>query len=111
MKAYCDELETAIVGSCLCLLSMLGIYAWRNNTGALRNKKDRLVRYGKPGSSDIIGILPDGRFLAVECKTNKGKLSPGQKLFLEEIRNNNGVAIIAHSSDELMDQIKNFIQR
>lgn len=106
-----NEQETAIVGSCLCLLSFLGIYAWRNNTGALRNKNNRLVRYGKPGSSDIIGILPDGRLIAVECKTSIGKLSPGQKDFLEKIKENHGVAIVAHSSDELMDQIKNFIKR
>lgn len=51
---------------------------WRNNSGACVDATGRQVRYGlandsaklnaKFKSSDLIGIAPGGRFLAVECK-------------------------------------------
>lgn len=98
--------ETAVVGSCLCLLAILGIFAWRNNTGALRNKAGRLIRYGLRGSSDIIGILPDGRFLAIECKTETGKASQAQIDFIKTINDNNGVGMIVRNTDELLAKLK-----
>lgn len=103
---YDETPETAIVGSCLSLLAIMGIYAWRNNTGALFNKAGRMIRYGLKGSSDIIGILPDGRFLAVECKTSKGKASPAQVEFIKNIKANNGVGMIVRSPDELLAKLK-----
>lgn len=103
---YDDTPETMVVGSCLSLLAIMGIYAWRNNTGALMNKSGRLVRYGLKGSSDILGILPDGRFLAVECKTSTGRIRPEQKTFLEAITNNRGVALLVRNTDELLDGLK-----
>ena len=61
------------------------------------------MRFGHKGSSDIIGILPDGRFLAVECKREKGGvLSPEQKEFRDKITQNNGVYILAHSVTDLI---------
>ncbi len=44
-----------------------------------------IIPLGKVGSSDIIGILPDGKFLAIECKSDKGRLSEAQKIFLKKI--------------------------
>lgn len=102
-----DEIpESVVLNTCLGLLNLMGIYAWRNNTGAYKNKKDQLVRYGKKGSADIIGILPDGRFLAVECKRKSGKASSDQLLFLSNIKANHGVACIVKSCDELMEVLK-----
>jgi hypothetical protein len=59
------------------------------------------MRFGKVGSSDIIGLLPDGKFLAVEVKTPHGRLSPEQSAFLEKVRGLGGVAIVARSFREL----------
>lgn len=103
--------ESVVLNSCLGLLNLMGIFAWRNNTGAYKAKsnrtlKERVVYYGKKGSADIIGILPDGRFLAVECKRESGKASPDQLLFLSNIKANKGVACIVHSCDELMEVLK-----
>ena len=54
-------------------LNVLGIYHWRNQTGALKPaKSSRPIHYGKPGSSDFLGIADDGRFLAIECKRPVG---------------------------------------
>lgn len=98
--------ESVVVGSCLSLLSILGIFAWRNNTGALKDTRGRLVRYGLSGSADIIGICPDGRFLSIECKREGGRVRAKQTEFMQRIKENKGVAGIVHNTDELMDLLK-----
>jgi hypothetical protein len=55
-----------------------GVYLWRNNSGVLRDDRGVPVRFGLGNdssrinavlkSSDLIGIAPDGRFVAIECK-------------------------------------------
>lgn len=98
--------ESGVVSSCLGLLEIIGIQAWRNNTGALKDNKGRLVRYGKKGSADIIGILPGGKFLSVECKAPGGRVRPDQIDFMNMINKNGGLACIVHSCDELMEVLK-----
>lgn len=67
------------------------------------------VRFGYKGSADILGICPDGRFLAVECKKHKGGiLSDEQKIFLSRIQENNGVAILANSLESMIEQLKKY---
>ena len=59
------------------------------------------MRFGKLGSSDIIGVLPDGRFLAVEVKALKGRLSVEQAAFLDKIRGLGGVALVVRGWQDL----------
>ena len=59
--------ESDVLRGCLDYLKMKNIFCYRNNSGATK-VGSRFIRFGYKGSSDIIGILPDGRFLAVECK-------------------------------------------
>ncbi|HEY1189323.1 MAG TPA: hypothetical protein VGE74_16845 [Gemmata sp.] len=60
------------MAQCLEWLAQLRIYAWRNNTGSCKTRQGHFIRYGQVGSSDVLGILPGGRFLAFECKTATG---------------------------------------
>src|SRR5438046_888348 len=54
-----------------------GVVAWKNGTGSFRASykgKERFIRMGKPGVSDIIGWehqphWQHGRWLAIEVKT------------------------------------------
>lgn len=92
--------ETKVVSTCLDWLAKNRIMAWRNNTGALK-VGDRYVSFGSKGSSDIVGLLPSGRLLAVECKFGKGRQSPDQKIFQKMIEKNNGLYILVYSVDEL----------
>ena len=64
--------EGQIVKTCLDYLKVYGAFCWRNNTGALKDKTERPVYFGKPGSSDILGLLPGGRFIAVENGYKEG---------------------------------------
>ncbi len=97
--------EGLVVNACLDYLAARRIYAWRNNTGAVSipsaHGRDRFIRYGKPGSSDILGIMPDGRFLAVECKTKTGRLTDLQQGFLAEVEARGGVAIVARRVEDV----------
>lgn len=92
--------ESLILAQCLEWLALHRIYAWRNNTGSCKID-GRWIKYGHPGSGDILGILPSGAFLSVECKTPAGKQSKTQKLFQVMIERNNGVYILARSAEEL----------
>lgn len=58
--------------------------AWceRQNSGAAK-VGNRFIRFGWQGCSDILGQMKDGRFLAVECKAPKGRVSTEQSLFLK----------------------------
>ena len=67
-------LEQSVVREVDNLMNLYQIYHWRNQTGALKPAKStRPIHFGKPGSSDFLGICNDGRFLAVECKRPCGE--------------------------------------
>lgn len=69
--------------------------------------RNRFVRFGRVGSSDILGITRDGRFLAVECKREKGgRLSDAQKDFLGRIRADGGIALCVSSPEELKKKLE-----
>ena len=93
--------ESSVLSGCLNYLTRIGIFHWRNSTGAVRIGPGRFMRFGKVGSSDILGCLPSGRFLAVECKSKNGRLLPEQKQFLDDITHLGGLAVVAHSFQEL----------
>lgn len=85
--------ESDLVKACLQLLRLSGCLAWRTNTGALRaaaQGKQRFVRFGSPGMSDPIGLLPGGRFVAVECKRPGNEPTPVQQAFLDLVRERGG---------------------
>lgn len=91
--------ETALVHACLDLLRMRGCFVWRQNSGGVRatyKGKSRFFRFNHAtGCSDIIGMMPDGRFLAVECKLPGKLLTTHQAAFLDAVRATGGVALVA----------------
>jgi len=89
--------EGRIKTACLRYLERRGFYAWNNPTGAVQIRPGKFLRFGKVGSSDILGVLPDGKFLAIEVKASNGRLSPEQSAFLEKIRGKGGLALLVRS--------------
>lgn len=97
-------------------LSDAGCLVWRNETGSFWAGKQlhrageqvtltnaRMVPVGLcKGSSDLIGVTPSGRFLAVEVKTAKGKPSKEQLNFIARVNEQGGVAGIARSPAEAL---------
>ena len=85
-------------------------WAERINVGAHvvndRNSR-RFIRYAFKGCSDVIGQLKNGQLLAVEVKSQKGKLTHYQSEFLKKVNDNGGVALVVRSVDELQNHLNN----
>jgi hypothetical protein len=65
-------------------LRLKGRFLWRNNSGAFKTERGGFYRVGTPGAPDIIGWV-DGKFVGLEVKTAKGKLSGDQVAFGERL--------------------------
>lgn len=100
--------ETVIVNETLLAIGQVypkQVRAWRNQTGALRDEHNRLVRFGLTGSPDIIGIIKGGRFFGIELKTSTGRQSEAQKLFEAMVRDLGGIYILARSATEALSAL------
>jgi hypothetical protein len=53
------------------------------------------------GVADIIGALPGGRFLAVECKSARGRQTLAQRAFQEAVEKRGGLYVLARSIEDL----------
>ena len=78
---------------------------WRVNSGTFQERnRDGSVRYIRAntanGMSDIMGVLKDGRTLAIEVKSATGRMRPGQEEFLATIRQAGGVAGVCRSVED-----------
>jgi hypothetical protein len=117
--------EGAVVKACLDYLRLLGVWAWRQNQGAVPLKGGGYRRFvGMPGLSDILGVLPMeaapepgcpggaevfGVMLAVECKKPGGKVRPDQEAFLARLNESGGVGLLVSSVEELQAKLAPFM--
>lgn len=103
--------EHDIQNSILAYLARCSKVAWahRMNSGKFKKSNGdgsfRWIQAGFVGCPDIMGQLTDGRFLAVEVKAAKGRLSPEQSAFLDAVLAGNGVAIVARSVDDVINHL------
>lgn len=77
-------------------------FAWRQNTGALQDKRGITVRFAFRGCADILGCMRDGRFLAVECKATGKYPTPDQMAFLRRVTAAGGIAVWADDPSKLI---------
>lgn len=84
-------------------MTQKGHRVFRNNIGVCKDERGNYIRYGvcNPGGSDLIGWTKDGRFLAIEVKSEKGRLTGMQESFLFEVNKAGGVAICAKSIKDI----------
>ena len=85
-------------------LELKKIFFYRNNVGAFQNAQGNFYRFGHPGAPDIICVA-NGRYIAIEVKAPKGKLSPAQEHFRDNLQKAGGQYIVAR---QLEDVIKFF---
>jgi len=73
---------------------------------ALNYRTQKPFKYGLKGSSDIIGILNNGKFLAIEIKTGEASQSTEQKNFAAMIQKFNGHYFVCRSVEDAINFVK-----
>ena len=96
--------EKVIENEIMNFLRANGIFCWKNDSVGIFDPVKKVYRSNQnqnriKGVSDILGII-DGKFVAIEVKSETGKLRPEQKVFIQEIVSNGGVAFVARSLKE-----------
>ena len=111
--------ETKLQNLILMALAEAGCTVWRVETsGAWLGKVihrvgdqvtltgARMLQTGLcTGGSDIIGVAPCGRFLAVEVKTKAGRATKEQTRFIDAVNNAGGIAGIARSVEDALELV------
>lgn len=102
--------ESTIESEILWRLYKLGIFAFKcPTTGFYDSKRKAFRKHTNPfcinGVSDIIAIIK-GIFVAIECKSAKGKPTPDQIKFIDNINKNGGFAFVARSWLEAETKLK-----
>jgi Holliday junction resolvase len=80
--------EKKVKDKCVAQLKAMGAVYFYPVTGG----------YGTSGVSDII-VCHQGRYIAIECKAGKNKLSELQKMFLEKVQQAGGVALVINEEN------------
>lgn len=102
--------EKQIQNNILNFLNEIGLFCWQNDSIGVYDQAKKIYRKNRNihhinGVADILGILPDGRILAIEVKTIKGRPSEEQLRFLTNIQNSKGIAFISRSVTQTYNQL------
>lgn len=103
--------EAIVLENCLRALKQLGLVHNRNNVGTgIISGSGQIYSYGVKNAGDILGMFRNGIHFEIECKHGKGGvLSQGQQIRMKQVRDSNGVYIIAHSSAEMLSEIQEYL--
>jgi penicillin-binding protein-related factor A (putative recombinase) len=101
----CKISEKTIEKQILIWLYSQRIFATKiDSTGIYDSKRGvfrrQLGTFKRLGVSDIIGIYK-GKFLSIEVKSAKGKLSNHQRQWLDDVQHEGGIAIVARSVEDV----------
>ena len=88
------QTEKEITRAIRAFLKVSGIFHWKVMQGLGCT----------PGVPDIIGIYRN-RFLGIEIKTAKGRISEHQQRFISAINKEGGIAFVARSVDDVIDKL------
>lgn len=106
-NSYRGTAHQRLVSLILIELSKMGFRAWKNTTGTgLSMDGSRVIKFGVPGSPDIMGIGPQGKFLGVEVKTGSGVLRQEQIAFRDMVRRQGGIFIEARSIEDVVQLLQ-----
>lgn len=99
------RLETDIVREGVRYLALLKIPCWRVNVGMIPNGRGGFRRSLMTGMSDVIAIV-EGIFLALEAKTETGKMTDAQREFQAEVERGGGVYMIFRKTEDIQRAIE-----
>lgn len=98
--------ERAVQRACLAELRRLGCLVVVTDAGAAYRAGAFFGDAIPRGWPDITALLPDGRFVGIECKAPHGRQSTAQKRMETEIRRRNGIYILARSAEDVRKGIQ-----
>lgn len=105
-----DIPESAVIQQVKQVIKVTGLKVQRINTGCFQigaGQNRRYIKTAEAGTCDFEGYDMHGRFLAIECKRPVGgRLSPAQAERIADINKKGGVAFVAHSGEEALEQLK-----
>lgn len=105
-----DIPESAVVQQVKNIIKATGLKVQRINTGCFtvgEGEKRRYIKTADAGTCDFEGYDNKGRFLAIECKRPVGgRLSKAQEERIADINRKGGVAFVAHSGEEALQELK-----
>jgi hypothetical protein len=102
--------EKSIENEILTYLKLRGVFVWPNASVGVFDQKLGIYRKKRGvhrvvGISDILGITQDGRFLAIEVKSVKGRLTADQAQYLSNINARGGLAFVARSISDVQERL------
>jgi penicillin-binding protein-related factor A (putative recombinase) len=104
------RLEKDIENELLTWLYLKGIFAWKNQSVGIFDSRKKIFRKSNNkfhinGVSDILCIYR-GHFVAIEVKSEKGRMTPDQITFCEKVKLSGGFSFVARSVDDLVENFK-----
>ena len=94
--------ESIVMHKISAALSAEGCFVLRTNSGVFYDSNGNRVRVGFPGLSDLIGFRPDGKFFALEIKTQTGRPTEEQLKFIDFCHRKGIPAGIARSVEDAL---------
>ena len=79
---------------------------WRQNSGVFKNPDGNHFRFGTPGMADVGGVLKDGAYFAIECKSKGDKPNDNQDKWLAYLARNGNVCGVAWSVQDALNIIE-----
>lgn len=98
--------EAELLSFALTCLKQSGLVYWRVPNGAVSHSiNGKMIRKKSPikGFPDLAGVLPSGKFFAIEIKTDKGRLSPEQVEWITKLNLSGAIAVVLRSKDEIRE--------
>ncbi|OCC14769.1 hypothetical protein DBT_1829 [Dissulfuribacter thermophilus] len=93
--------EKVITRQIMAWVSWNGFFVWKQWQGPM----------SRPGVSDILGVLPGGRFLAIEVKTRRGRLTRRQEAFLSAVNRQGGLGFVARSLEDVVGTLESYTRK
>ena len=94
----------ALTNQCLLVLAAKGFYVWRQNNAAVFDATKKIYRSNSAtkGIPDILGFnKTTGKFICVEIKVGKDKLSVFQQEFLTTAQKATAYTFVIKTTDDI----------
>lgn len=107
-----NQIRIALADSCVIFRTNTGDFWQGDIVYSKEFRQNVLINLRKieglpTGFSDLLGVRKsDGKAIFIEVKTKKGKPTPKQKNFIQQMQLNNAIADVCRSADEAIKLVK-----